>query len=70
LTRGFKSPVSGHQIFEASPSTSSTGLFAPNAPSTKQRDLISTGVKKLVAADVARAASQMVAGMSGSSAKL
>src|SRR4051812_19175613 len=32
LTKGFKSPVSGHQRFEASPSTSSTGLFAEGEP--------------------------------------
>lgn len=62
LTSGFNSAVSGHQMFEASPSTSSTGLFAPSAPSTNVRAPITTGSKKRVAADVAKAASLMVGG--------
>ena len=56
LTKGFKSPVFKHQIFDASPSTSSTGLFAPNPPSANVRSPMLTGSKNVVAADVARAA--------------
>ena len=61
LTRGFKSLFSEHQIFDASPSTSSTGLFAPKAPSANVRFPMLTGLKNVVAADVARAASHIVA---------
>jgi hypothetical protein len=41
--------------------------LAPSAPSTNCRAPIETGSKKPVAADVASAASQMVAGISPSS---
>lgn len=37
LTRGFRSPDSEHQMFTASPSTSSTRLFAPSPPSANIR---------------------------------
>jgi hypothetical protein len=60
LTSGFKSAVSRHQMLDASLSTSSTGLFAPNPPSTNVRGPILTGSKNLVAADVAKAASHIV----------
>lgn len=56
FTRGFTSPLWGDQIFNASPSTSSTGLFAPKPPSTNLRAPIVTGLKNEVAADVVRAA--------------
>lgn len=70
LTRGFKSPVSEHQTFDASPSTSSTGLFAPRPPSANVRSPILTGSKNVVAADVARAAWHIVARIFGSSGRL
>ena len=63
LTSGFRSPVLELQMFTASPSTLLTGLFVPSAPSINYRALIETGLKKLVTTDVARAASQIVAGM-------
>jgi hypothetical protein len=66
LTEGFKSPVSEHHILQASPSTSSTGLFAPNPPSANERSPMLTDSKKVVAADVARAASHIVARILGS----
>lgn len=56
FTSGFKSPVSEHQILAASPFTSSTGLFEPNPPLANVRCPILTGSKKVVAADVAKAA--------------
>lgn len=65
FTSGFNSPVSSHQISDASPSISSTGLLAPRAPSANLRAPIDTGSKKVVAADVARAAWQMVAEIPG-----
>lgn len=64
FTSGFGSRVLGHHTFEVSLSTSSTGLLAPNAPSTYFLAPIETGSKNVVAADVARAASQIVAGLS------
>jgi hypothetical protein len=70
LTRGFSSLRSEHQILVASSSTSSTGLLAPRAPSTNWREPIETGSKKPVAAEVARAASPMVARTLSSSGKL
>jgi hypothetical protein len=66
LTSGFKSPVYSHQMFNASPSTWSTGLFAPVPPSVKLRFPMGTTSKNVEAADVARAASQIVARMFGS----
>lgn len=66
LTSGFRSPVSEHHMFDASPSTSSTGLFAPSPPSASERSPILTGLKNVVAADVARAARHIVARMFGS----
>lgn len=57
LTKGLRSSVSEYQIFEASSSTSSAELFASRAPSTNLRAPIDTGLKKPVAAEVARAAS-------------
>lgn len=70
LTRGFKSPDSEHQIFAASPSTSSTGLFAPSPPSANVRFPMLTGSKNVVAADVASAAWHIVAIIFGSSGKV
>jgi hypothetical protein len=70
LTSGFKSPVLEHHIFDASPSTSSTGLFAPSPPSANERLPMATGSKKVVAADVARAAWHIVARIFGSSGRL
>jgi hypothetical protein len=67
---GCRSLVSEHQIFDASPSTSSAGLFAPKAPSANVRSPILTGSKNVVAADVARAACQIVALTSNSSARV
>lgn len=61
LTSGCRLPVLGHQISMASSSTWSTGLLAPRAPSTNFMPSMETGLKKVVAADVARAAWQMVA---------
>lgn len=70
LTSGFESPVSEHQMFDASPFTSSTRLFAPSLPSANERSPMLTGSKKVVAADVARAAWHIVGRMFGSSGKL
>jgi hypothetical protein len=60
LTKGFNSAVSADQIFGASLSTCSTGLFAPRAPSTKRREPMLTASKRLVAEEVARATSRVV----------
>lgn len=70
LTKGLRSPDSEHQIFAASPSTSSTGLFAPSPPSANLRFPIRTGSKKVVAAEVASAAWQILAGIFDSSDEL
>jgi hypothetical protein len=70
LIRGFSSSSSGHQMLDASPSTSSTGLFAPRPPSANERSPMLTGSKKVVAAEVARAASQIVARIFGSWGRL
>lgn len=70
LTIGFKPPVSEHPMFDASPSTSSTRLFAPSRPSANERLPMVTGSKSVIAADVARAAWQIVAGIFGSSGRL
>ncbi len=67
LINGFSSPLSGDQMFMASFHTSDIGLFAPSAPSAYLRVPIFTGSKKEVAADVAKAASQIVAPWSSSS---
>jgi hypothetical protein len=53
-------------MFDASPSTSSTGLFAPSPPSANERSPMLTGSKKVVAADVARAAWHIVEWIFGS----
>jgi hypothetical protein len=48
---------------DTSPSTSSTGLFAPKPPSANLRAPIRTGSKKIIATDVTSAAWQIVAGI-------
>ena len=70
LTRGFKSLVSEHYMFNASPFTSSTGLFALSLPSANERLPMATGSKNVVAADVARAAWHIVTGIFDSSSRL
>jgi hypothetical protein len=47
LTRGSRSPLLEHHMLDASPSTSSTGLFAPKPPSADERSRMLTGLKRL-----------------------
>jgi hypothetical protein len=61
FTMGSSCPSSGHQMLCASFQTCSTGLLDPKAPSTYSQTPMIIGSKKVVAADVARAASTIVA---------